>query len=72
MTLAYEDTTSKALIHQLDIDVEEAGTTCRAFSPRIRPKLFSQTALVKFFVTFATKVFNILRQNVTIFYIGNG
>ena len=37
------------------------------------PELFPHSAYVKFFVTFATSaVFNILRQNVTIFDIGNG
>ena len=35
-------------------------------------EIFCHSAYVKFFVTFATKVFNILRRNEAIFDIGNG
>ena len=34
----------------------QALTTCGAFSQRIRPRIFSHYAYVKFFVTFVTKV----------------
>ena len=52
----------------------QAGTTCGASSQLIRPRIISSFAYLKIFVTFATKVpyFNILRQKVTNFDVGNG
>ena len=42
----------------------QAGTTCGAFSQQIRPRIISLEP--------KSAVFNILRQNETIFDIGNG
>ena len=49
---------------------QQAGTARSEFDP----ELFFHSAYVKFFCDIRSKsaVFNILRQNVTILYIGNG
>ena len=52
----------------------QAGTTCGASSQRLRPRIISSQRVCQVFCVIRDKsaVFNILRQNVTIFDKGNG